>query len=58
MPVPMIFNMDVERNEFIRNSKHFITFKQICSEISFLYGFVFKNYFCEMKRARFLHKQR
>lgn len=54
----MIFNMDVERDEFIRISKHFITFKQIGSEISFLSGFVFKNYFCEMKRARFLHKQR
>lgn len=57
MPVPVIFNMDVVRYEFIRNVKYFIAYKQICSEICFLSGFVFKNYFCEMKNTRFRQKQ-
>lgn len=58
MPLPMIFNLDAVRYEFIRNLKHFfITFKQLCSEMCFLSGFAFKNYFCEKKKTRFLHKQ-
>lgn len=45
--------MDVVSYELIRNLKTFITFKPIHSEISFLSGFVLKNYFCEMKMQGF-----